>query len=267
MSGSSELAAAIAAQGKSGYRLPRAVGLPAPEMERPPLAPYKPSTPSARDLTIMRLWGNGFKGEEIGKVFGISRQRVSQIIKLWEHGGYDSDQALAKASLSLTLPRKIDTLTDMASEVVTLTQIDSHLLNEEVLSAYLTAKEAHLGQHRQFTAEEYIHHPVRVAHGVSRCEGVSSHTIAAALLHDVVEDTHFDEEALRAIPALSDIAVDIVMTLTKVNGEEYAAFIERVLSHPEAAIVKRQDILDNLATLPPGHPLSKRYIAALAVLS
>ena len=215
----------------------------------------------------MRMWGAGVSGSDIGRVFGISRQRVSQIIQSWQGGGHHSDPALSLEMLALTLPRRLASLPGMPSEVTTLTQIAPHLLNGEVLSAYITAKEAHTGQHRQFTSEKYIHHPVRVAYGVSRCEGVSSHTIAAALLHDVVEDTHVTEEELRAIPALSDIAVDIVMVLTRPEGETYPEFIERVLKHPEASIVKRQDILDNLATLPPGHPLSKRYIAALTVLS
>lgn len=56
-----------------------------------------------------------------------------------------------------------------------------------VLAAYEFAKEKHAGQKRK-SGEEYIKHPLAVARILLEL-GMSSPMIAAALLHDVVEDT------------------------------------------------------------------------------
>jgi (p)ppGpp synthase/HD superfamily hydrolase len=62
--------------------------------------------------------------------------------------------------------------------------------------ALLFALHAHEGQKRKYTGEPYIVHPIAVADlvaGVVDDEDV----IAAAYLHDVIEDTHGSEEAAR----------------------------------------------------------------------
>lgn len=58
-----------------------------------------------------------------------------------------------------------------------------------VEKAYHFAEEAHRGQHRN-SGEDYIQHPLEVAKILAELE-MDETTIAAALLHDVVEDTHF----------------------------------------------------------------------------
>ena len=52
---------------------------------------------------------------------------------------------------------------------------------------FLFAKAAHEGQTRKFSGEPYINHPVRVALMAVE-HGLSIDDVAAALLHDVVED-------------------------------------------------------------------------------
>jgi len=56
--------------------------------------------------------------------------------------------------------------------------------------AYLFALVAHaaVGQKRKYTGEDYIHHPCEVA-SIIRMLNFSDEMIAAAYLHDVVEDT------------------------------------------------------------------------------
>jgi (p)ppGpp synthase/HD superfamily hydrolase len=62
--------------------------------------------------------------------------------------------------------------------------------------AYEYAKEAHGDQKRKYTGEPYINHPVAVARIVATVtEGCSE--IAAALLHDVIEDTDRTYEDIR----------------------------------------------------------------------
>jgi GTP diphosphokinase / guanosine-3',5'-bis(diphosphate) 3'-diphosphatase len=56
-----------------------------------------------------------------------------------------------------------------------------------IIRAYDSASEAHRDQTRQ-SGESYIHHPVAVA-GIVASLGLDDVTIAAALLHDAVEDT------------------------------------------------------------------------------
>src|SRR5690348_2182095 len=56
-----------------------------------------------------------------------------------------------------------------------------------ITRAYLAANDAHRGQSRR-SGEAYIHHPLAVARIVADL-GLDDVTIAAALLHDAVEDT------------------------------------------------------------------------------
>ena len=67
----------------------------------------------------------------------------------------------------------------------------------------------------------------------------------AGILHDIVEDTHWTFEALlhEGIPA--DV-VDAVRCLTKMEGESYDQFIERVKTNPIAVAVKLNDLRDNM---------------------
>lgn len=65
-----------------------------------------------------------------------------------------------------------------------------------IVRAYEVAKTAHEGQKRK-SGEPYITHPVAVATILAEL-GMTSQTLAAALLHDTVEDTDYSLERLRA---------------------------------------------------------------------
>lgn len=60
------------------------------------------------------------------------------------------------------------------------------------------AAEAHTGQIRKWVGEAYIEHPRRVAAGVHAL-GLPEHAVAAALLHDTVEDCDVTREDLRVV--------------------------------------------------------------------
>ena len=62
--------------------------------------------------------------------------------------------------------------------------------------AYVRAEEAHRGQTRR-SGEPYITHPLAVAHILADL-GIGSRGVAAALLHDTVEDTDYGLDQLRA---------------------------------------------------------------------
>ncbi|CAG0912152.1 unnamed protein product, partial [Cyprideis torosa] len=62
-----------------------------------------------------------------------------------------------------------------------------------IRKAFDFAVDAHKGQRRK-SGEPFIHHPLEVAKIVANEIGLGATSIAAALLHDVVEDTHYELE-------------------------------------------------------------------------
>jgi (p)ppGpp synthase/HD superfamily hydrolase len=78
--------------------------------------------------------------------------------------------------------------------------------------AYELAVEAHTDMVRKGGGEPFINHPVRVSAAVERC-GLSDEAVAAALCHDVVEDTTYTLDDIRA--ALGDAVAGLVDALTE----------------------------------------------------
>jgi GTP pyrophosphokinase len=123
-----------------------------------------------------------------------------------------------------------------------------------VTHAYLTAEYLHRDQKRR-SGDPYISHPVAVAQILADL-GMTAPTLAAALLHDTVEDTGYSLEDLRAefgdeIAAL----VDGVTKLDKVTyGEASAAETVRKMVVAMARdirvlVIKLADRLHNMRTL------------------
>ena len=104
------------------------------------------------------------------------------------------------------------------------------------------ALQAHAGQIDK-AGKPYILHPLRIMTKMATEEEMS-----VALLHDVIEDTEYTLESLldAGIPLT---VVDAVQCLTKMYGEDYEQFIQRVLTNELAVKVKMADIEDNLNVL------------------
>jgi len=83
--------------------------------------------------------------------------------------------------------------------------------------AYTTAERAHEGQMRR-SGEPYITHPVAVAQILADL-GIGAKTIAAALLHDTVEDTSYALDELRA--DFGDEIAMLVDGVTKLDKVKY----------------------------------------------
>jgi (p)ppGpp synthase/HD superfamily hydrolase len=105
--------------------------------------------------------------------------------------------------------------------------------------AIALAVEAHRGQ-RDKAGQTYILHPLRV---MMRLDTDAERM--AAILHDVVEDTPYTLERLRALGYPEEV-LGALDCLTKREGETYEAFIERVRPHPLARRVKLADLEDNM---------------------
>jgi GTP diphosphokinase / guanosine-3',5'-bis(diphosphate) 3'-diphosphatase len=83
--------------------------------------------------------------------------------------------------------------------------------------AYRVADEAHTGQTRQ-SGEPYITHPLAVAQILADL-GLGPRAIAAALLHDTVEDTDYALETLNA--EFGDEVAMLVDGVTKLDKVKY----------------------------------------------
>jgi guanosine-3',5'-bis(diphosphate) 3'-pyrophosphohydrolase len=131
--------------------------------------------------------------------------------------------------------------------------------------AIAIAVEAHAGQTDKGGAP-YILHPLRV---MMRVEG--DDVRIAAVLHDLVEDTEWTLEALRA-EGFDGSVVDAIDGLTRRDGEAYLDFCRRAAANEIARAVKLADLEDNLdparvAALPEAnHSLADRYRKARAIL-
>jgi GTP pyrophosphokinase len=88
--------------------------------------------------------------------------------------------------------------------------------------AFVTAEEAHRGQLRK-SGDPYITHPVAVAE-ILVDFGLDPATIAAALLHDTVEDTHYSPEKLRE--DFGDEVASLVEGVTKLDRLTYGPTAE-----------------------------------------
>jgi RelA/SpoT family (p)ppGpp synthetase len=89
--------------------------------------------------------------------------------------------------------------------------------------AYATAKKAHAKKKRK-SGEAYIHHPLAVAYLLTEI-GMDPDTIAAGLLHDVVEDTDIDLASLKKTfgPQIATL-VDGVTKLDQIEQEQSDRF-------------------------------------------
>jgi (p)ppGpp synthase/HD superfamily hydrolase len=115
----------------------------------------------------------------------------------------------------------------------------SHLTLTEVEA---TARAAHHGQTDK-AGRPYADHLRAVAEGV-RERGGDHHQIAAAWLHDAVEDHALSERWLHEA-ALSRRTKDIVLAVTKRAGEPPEAYAARILATPGALLVKEADLAHN----------------------
>ncbi|GAA3371583.1 HD domain-containing protein [Streptomyces sannanensis] len=118
-------------------------------------------------------------------------------------------------------------------------QSEPHLTLAEVEAV---AREAHAGQTDK-AGRPYAVHLAAVAEGV-RVRGGRDEQIAAAWLHDAVEDDALPREWLDAV-ALPQSTKDIVPAVTKRSGEDVEAYCARILATPGALLVKEADLAHN----------------------
>ncbi|MFD7608539.1 HD domain-containing protein [Streptomyces mirabilis] len=132
------------------------------------------------------------------------------------------------------------------------------------------ARTAHAAQTDK-AGRPYTEHLQAVVDGV-RERGGDDEQIAAAWLHDAVEDDVLSEDWLREA-ALTERTKDIVLALTKREGEPPESYAKRIRTTPGALVVKASDLAHNadparLAVLDEHTRarLTKKYAAMRALL-
>ena len=137
-----------------------------------------------------------------------------------------------------------------------------------LLNAYRLASRLHKGQTDK-AGQPYIEHLTRVFLRV-QYEGGGANQQIAALLHDCIEDGHTTAEDLVCAAGVPQNAVDLVVTLTRRDGQDYMEYLAGVKAEPRAALVKMADLEDNadparLAMLPEkdAQRLRKKYNQAM----
>lgn len=140
---------------------------------------------------------------------------------------------------------------------------------EVINKAFQFAMQAHKGVKR-VSGEPYIMHPLTVALIVSKEMGLGSTSIAAALLHDVVEDTDYTVEDIKNL--FGEKIAQIVDGLTKISGgifaqadSEQAENMRKLLltmsDDIRVILIKIADRLHNMRTLDSLLPAKQYKIA------
>jgi (p)ppGpp synthase/HD superfamily hydrolase len=87
------------------------------------------------------------------------------------------------------------------------------------------ARKAHQGQVQKYTGEPYITHPIAVMEIVRTVPMHTDYMLAAALLHDVIENTEYTRSQIEA--AFGSVVGDMVFWLTDVSRPRHGRRHER----------------------------------------
>jgi GTP pyrophosphokinase len=128
---------------------------------------------------------------------------------------------------------------------------------ELIRKAFDIAVDAHSKQRRK-TGEPYIFHPIAVAKIVAKEIGLGAVSIAAALLHDVVEDTHYTLEDIQK--QFGETIARIVDGLTKISrlnkeqdasiqAENFRKMLLTLNDDVRVILIKIADRLHNMQTM------------------
>jgi len=123
--------------------------------------------------------------------------------------------------------------------------------------AFNTSVDAHKNQRRK-SGEPYVFHPISVAKIVASKIGLDATCIAAALLHDAIEDTDYDENKITEI--FGKTICKIVVGLTKISklskdenvslqAENFRKMLLTLNDDVRVILIKIADRLHNMQTL------------------
>lgn len=139
---------------------------------------------------------------------------------------------------------------------------------EEVVRAYAFGAKAHEGQKR-LSGEPYISHPLAVA-GILADMHMDHHTLVAAILHDVIEDTptakehiveEFGEEVAQLVDGVSKLTQIKFRSRAEAQAENFRKMMLAMVQDIRVILVKLADRLHNMRTIGHMSPAKRRRIA------
>ncbi len=137
-----------------------------------------------------------------------------------------------------------------------------------VRQAYERAASAHRGQ-RRLSGEDYVNHPLEVAAILADLE-LDAETIAAALLHDTVEDTNltaeevqreFGPEVARLVEGVTKLGRISLRTDQQQQAENIRKMMVAMAEDLRVVLIKLADRLHNMRTLQPLAEAKRRKIS------
>ena len=149
--------------------------------------------------------------------------------------------------------RNQDLIDELIAEVA---EYNPGVDRELLARAFRFAAKAHQGQQRR-SGEEFIHHPYSVARICAELQ-LDDETIAAALLHDVVEDTNvtldevnaeFGEEVGQLVDGVTKLTRVHFQSREQAEAENYRKMILAMAQDPGVILIKLADRLHNLRTI------------------
>jgi len=162
----------------------------------------------------------------------------------------------------------------IAAEYRNLLRISYQTLSDEdkklIRLAFDTAVDAHKDQRRK-SGEAYIFHPIAVAKIVASEIGLDATSIAAALLHDVVEDTEytlndmeqmFGKTVARIVAGLTKISSLKKDTDVSLQAENFRKMLLTLHEDVRVIIIKIADRLHNMQTMDAMRPDKQVKIAS-----
>jgi guanosine-3',5'-bis(diphosphate) 3'-pyrophosphohydrolase len=139
---------------------------------------------------------------------------------------------------------------------------------EDIRRAYFFAEQAHEGQYRR-SGDPYIVHPLAVGKILADMH-MDAQSVEAALLHDVIEDTHVSKDQVS--DAFGEIVAELVDGVSKIGAikfeskaeaqaENFRKMVLAMTKDIRVILVKLADRLHNMRTLGVLHPTKRRRIA------
>jgi guanosine-3',5'-bis(diphosphate) 3'-pyrophosphohydrolase len=142
--------------------------------------------------------------------------------------------------------------TDLVKKADYLSEKDLALLTK----AYETAARAHLDQNR-LSGEKYIQHPLNVADILVDLR-LDAETLATAILHDVVEDTHvtladlqkeFGKEIAKLVAGVTKLDKISMYSAEQVQAENIRKMLVAMAEDIRVVLIKLADRLHNMRTI------------------
>jgi GTP diphosphokinase / guanosine-3',5'-bis(diphosphate) 3'-diphosphatase len=149
--------------------------------------------------------------------------------------------------------RHQDLINELIAEVA---EYNPDLDRELIARAFRFAATAHEGQQRR-SGEEFIHHPFAVARICAELQ-LDDETIAAALLHDVVEDTgvsldevkaEFGDEIAQLVDGVTKLTRVTFQSREQAQAENYRKMVLAMAEDLRVIFIKLADRLHNLRTI------------------